>query len=197
MKINLDGTEVTVYDFKASVGSDTTIILICVFSILGALLIIGVVIFIVVRRKRRKNLHQTFHNSSTSNSTVHNDDSYNVDVTDDAIWTNVDLNSPTIATNENTFFNNQGYEEEKNDNADNESEVIDFTLMTSLANDNFHNNTSLETSEDESHNAAHDDDDVPTRAVVAVGGGADVGAGQLRVQDYEVHTSCPKKALIL
>ena len=166
--------------FKLMFGSNTNLILIVVGGVAGGLVLVSVVAgsaIIVMRRRRRPR-----------NGDGIGGNHYSQDANDDG-WHDVDLRADDLRTQQrresftvhlDLGTDNGGYEE-----------VIDN--MTSMANENFSDRPiskyiSQISSEPKVVDPEFiDADRLPSvgRALVAVGGGADLGAGQVHVRDHE------------
>lgn len=93
------------YDFIISDGSDTFLILICVFSILTGVLLILLVISVLKIRKRRQDQQQSSNfPQTTSPLTIPRSELINnaEDLEDD--WSSVDLNSPSLENSNRGFM---------------------------------------------------------------------------------------------
>jgi len=143
--------------YRISCGSDSSLILICVFTAVGLVSILGAVLSLLVI-KRRRHLQP-----APVTQSVRED-----------IWSDVDLS-------DNNGYTNQAFQGDMIDN------------LTSISNENFTDRPiSRFISQISASRAVQDPefldaDDLPCLrlATVALGGGADQGAGQLSVRDYE------------
>jgi len=171
--------------FKLIFGSNTNLILIVVGGVVGGLVLVSIVAWsaiLVIRRRRRPRTGDGIGGNH-----------YSQDANDDG-WQDVDLRADDLRTQEiltrrrresftvhlDVGVDNAGYED-----------VIDN--RTSMANENFSNRPiskyiSQISSEPKVVDPEFvDADRLPSvgRALVAVGGGADLGAGQVHVRDHE------------
>jgi len=188
----LDKEPVNSQAFSITVGTNFELYLIVSIGfIFGFLLIITIVV--MMRRRKHNSRSSEYHGEvNITNSEDQNDETL--------IWTNVNLNSST--RNYNTFSqifgaDNAGYIEGVSS-----SEALN-DINTSMENENYktqqskyiisqisNNDPALNRHEYDAlaRNEMTRDDNLKTclgRAVVAIGGAADVGAGQLRVSDNE------------
>ena len=110
VSIHINGENINYnYDFTLSDGSDTFLILICVFSILtGVLLVLLAVISVLKIRKRRQAQQQSSNFPQTrSPLTIPRSELINnaEDLEDD--WSSVDLNSPSLENSNRGFMVNK------------------------------------------------------------------------------------------
>ena len=177
--------------FPLSTGNNTVLILISVFASLGGVLLLSFLFSIIFlrRRKRYQNNPQRQSQAVVDNTAEDNE-----------VWFNVNLNSPRSGNN--SFFNSS-FEVQfipylrfrktysfilQNDN----------NIFTTIENENYNDlPISRYISQISSTQSRRDSDqefsdsDISEisclgKAVIAIGGGADLGAGQISVRDHEV-----------
>jgi len=152
LAVSVDSVELQEVIYTVSCGTDSSLILICVFTSVGLLSISGALVslFIIKRRRERAPAPLT--------------------QPDEDLWADVDLSD-----------SNTGFQGDMIDN------------LTSISNENYSERPISKFISQISATRANQDpefvdaDDLPClrRATVNLGGGADHGAGQLTVRDYE------------
>jgi len=159
--------------FELTTGDNTDLILISVFASIGGILLVSS-IFLIIYLRRRKSQH--VYNPRQPHTIVDN----NAD--DNEVWFNVDLNSPRSGNN--SFFNN-GFENDNNNNM----RTIENENYNDLPISRYISQMSSTQSRRDSDQDFSDSDisDISClgKAVIAIGGGADLGAGQISVRDHE------------
>jgi len=158
--------------FPLSTGNNTVLILISVFASLGGVLLLSFLFSIIFLRRRKR-----YQNNPQRQSQVVVDNT----AEDNEVWFNVNLNSPRSGNN--SFFNSSF----ENDN----------NIFTTIENENYNDlPISRYISQISSTQSRRDSDqefsdsDISEisclgKAVIAIGGGADLGAGQISVRDHE------------
>ena len=170
--------------FKLIFGNNTNLILIAVGSVFGTLILVSVIsgsILLVIRKRRRPRTGDGIGGNHSSQD-AQEDDWHDVDLRADDLRSQQILprQSDDFSEHENVGVTNNGYED-----------VLDN--LTSLANENF---SERPISKFISQMSAEpivvdpefvDADRLPAMgtARVALGGGADLGAGQVHVRDHE------------